>query len=144
MTRFLSIAALMLTAACATQPKVFTPSELVADAKSRITEVTVAETTELKSPILVDVREPYEYKRGYIPGAYNIPRGRLEWGIASHPELKGLTREQAKSAEIVVYCKSGGRGALAADTLQKLGYTNVRSIAGGFSAWEKADQKVAK
>ncbi len=142
MTRVLLIISLFFLVACTTQ--VYTPSELVAQAKSRITEVSVSEVTQLQNPILVDVREPYEYKRGHLPEAQNIPRGRLEWGISSHPRLKELNDEQARSAEIVVYCRSGARGALAADTLQKLGYTNVRSIAGGFLAWEKADQQVTK
>ncbi|MEM7281444.1 MAG: rhodanese-like domain-containing protein [Pseudomonadota bacterium] len=124
--------------------KVYTASELVADAKSRIVEISVADVANKSKPILVDVREPYEFRRGFVPGAHNIPRGRLEWAITGHPMLKALADDEKKSAEIIVYCRSGARGALATDTLQKLGYTNVRSMQGGFLAWESAELTVEK
>ena len=81
-------------------------------------------------PILVDVREKDEWVEGSIPGARWIPRGFLELRIEDQvPE---------KSAEIVLYCAGGTRSALAARALQDLGYTNVKSLAGGFSAWKRA------
>ncbi|HLK88531.1 MAG TPA: molybdopterin-synthase adenylyltransferase MoeB [Polyangia bacterium] len=81
-------------------------------------------------PILVDVREKDEWVEGSIPGARWIPRGFLELRIEDQvPE---------KSAEIVLYCAGGTRSALAARALGELGYTNVKSLAGGFSAWKRA------
>jgi sulfur-carrier protein adenylyltransferase/sulfurtransferase len=81
-------------------------------------------------PILIDVREKDEWVEGSIPGARWIPRGFLELRIEDQvPE---------KSAEIVLYCAGGTRSALAARALGELGYTNVKSLAGGFSAWKRA------
>ena len=84
-------------------------------------------------PILIDVREKDEWTEGYIPGARWISRGFLEQRIEDQvPE---------RSAEIVVYCAGGTRSALAAQSLAELGYTNVKSMAGGFSAWKRAGLK---
>ncbi len=81
-------------------------------------------------PILIDVREKDEWVEGSIPGARWIPRGFLELRIEDQvPE---------RSSEIVLYCAGGTRSALAAQSLAELGYTNVKSLAGGFSAWKRA------
>jgi molybdopterin/thiamine biosynthesis adenylyltransferase/rhodanese-related sulfurtransferase len=81
-------------------------------------------------PVLVDVREKDEYLEGYIPGARWIPRGFLEIRIEEQiPD---------KSADVVLYCAGGTRSALAARALADLGYSNVRSMAGGFTAWKRA------
>jgi rhodanese-related sulfurtransferase len=113
------------------------------DVKSQIREVdleTVRKTVEARQgksgdgngagPILIDVREKDEWSEGFIPGARWIPRGFLELRIEDQiPEL---------SSEIVLYCAGGNRSALAARSLAELGYTNVKSMAGGFSAWKRA------
>ena len=81
-------------------------------------------------PILIDVREKDEWIEGNIPGARWIPRGFLEQRIEDQvPET---------SSEIVLYCAGGTRSALAARSLEELGYTNVKSMAGGFTAWKRA------
>jgi molybdopterin/thiamine biosynthesis adenylyltransferase/rhodanese-related sulfurtransferase len=81
-------------------------------------------------PLLIDVREKDEWMEGFIPGAQWIPRGFLEQRIEDQvPE---------KNAAVVVYCAGGTRSALAADALGALGYSNVQSLAGGFSAWKRA------
>jgi len=81
-------------------------------------------------PILVDVREKDEWTEGYIPGAQWIPRGFLELRVEDQiPE---------RSSEVILYCAGGTRSALAARSLAELGYTNVKSMAGGFSAWKRA------
>src|SRR4029077_9204796 len=81
-------------------------------------------------PILIDVRDKDEWTEGFIPGARWISRGYLEQRIEDQvPD---------KSSELVLYCAGGTRSALAARTLQDLGYTNVKSLAGGFSAWKRA------
>jgi molybdopterin/thiamine biosynthesis adenylyltransferase/rhodanese-related sulfurtransferase len=81
-------------------------------------------------PALIDVREADEYAQGTIPGAVHIPRGFLEIRIErAVPD---------RDAPVVVYCASGTRSVLAARSLAELGYTNVRSLAGGFTAWKRA------
>jgi molybdopterin/thiamine biosynthesis adenylyltransferase/rhodanese-related sulfurtransferase len=84
-------------------------------------------------PVLIDVREKDEWTEGFIPGARWISRGFLEQRIEDQvPE---------RSAEIVLYCAGGTRSAYAAKTLAELGYTNVKSLAGGFGAWKRAGLK---
>jgi len=78
----------------------------------------------------VDVREESEYARGHLPGAIHIGKGVIERDIES--------RIPDAAAEIVVYCGGGYRSALAADALQKMGYTNVRSMDGGWRGWTAA------
>src|SRR4029079_19700902 len=84
-------------------------------------------------PVLIDVREKDEWSEGFIPGARWISRGFLESRIEDQvPE---------RASEIVLYCEGGTRSAYAAKTLAELGYTNVKSMAGGFSAWKRAGLK---
>ena len=81
-------------------------------------------------PVLIDVREKDEWMEGFIPGAQWIPRGFLELRIEDKvPE---------KDSAVVLYCAGGTRSALAARSLADLGYTNVSSLEGGFSAWKRA------
>ena len=117
----------------APQIKTMTTDEMVAEAKKyapQITPQTAKGQIDSGSYIILDVREPNEFKQGHIPGAINIPRGLLEFKIAdSIPN---------KDAKIIAYCKVGGRGALAAETLKILSYKNVENITGGWEAWLKA------
>jgi molybdopterin/thiamine biosynthesis adenylyltransferase/rhodanese-related sulfurtransferase len=105
--------------------------ELLAAAKSRITEI---DTTEAQRRIgtgevvVLDVREPDEYDQGALPGVLHIPRGHLE------AQIEG--RIVDKDQPIIVYCAGGVRSAFAADTLATLGYTNVVSMDGGFGKWK--------
>jgi rhodanese-related sulfurtransferase len=104
--------------------------DLVTDAKSQIIEIDPATAHgALKTALLLDVRESAEFEAGRLPGAINIPRGVLEFKIADHPHLS------QRDADILVYCKTSGRAALAALNLKRMGYTKVRSIHGGFDAW---------
>lgn len=107
--------------------------DLVQAAKANITEITIQQANALfaANSIPLDVRELLEYDTGHIPNARHIPRGMLEFQIANHPDF------QDKDASIVVYCKSGGRSALATDTLQQLGFTNVQSMLDGFDGWSQ-------
>lgn len=110
-----------------------TAQDLVAAAKQNISEIdTSAAQVRLASSLLLDVREPAEFAAGHLPGAVNIPRGVLEFQIGSHPAFQA--RQQA---EIVVYCQSGGRSALATQVLNQLGYAKAVSMAGGFKAWSE-------
>ncbi len=87
--------------------------------------------------LLLDVREPNEHHPGYIPGSVNLPRGVIEFNIGKQEywDSKFLYMP-LKDDLIIVYCKKGKRGILAAATLQKMGYTNVKYIEGGFKQWE--------
>jgi Rhodanese-related sulfurtransferase len=107
--------------------------KLVAEAKKNITEVPpeeVAEAAKTGEPLIIDVRDPEESCLARIPNAKTISRGTLEI------EIEEIAPDTA--APIICYCGGGGRGALAAESLQRMGYTNVKSIAGGFKAWKSA------
>lgn len=108
--------------------------ELVAAAKERIREVTPEEAeAALGNAVFVDVRENDEYATGAIAGALHIARGVIESTIAA--------RVPAVEAEIILYCGVGERSALAAESLQRLGYTNVSSLAGGVERWKREGRK---
>ena len=116
--------------------------ELVAEAKAQIKEITPAELKKTlpDRQVLIDVREPEEFAKGHIDGAVNIPRGTLEFAFKQHPVLAAnATKSPADLAdtEIVLYCGSGGRSALAAQSLQAMGFQNVYSLAGGIRAWRE-------
>jgi molybdopterin/thiamine biosynthesis adenylyltransferase/rhodanese-related sulfurtransferase len=104
--------------------------ELVAQARAAIVELTPGELAARSNDVdlLVDIRELEEYQQGSIEGAVFIPRGTLESAIAG--------RVNDEDAEIVVFCEVGARSALAAKALQDMGYTNVKSLAGGFVRWK--------
>lgn len=108
--------------------------DLVTQAKQHITEVNVTTAKQLLAQgniVLVDTREESEYAAAHIDNALLLPRGVLEFKIGAMPELAD------KSKAVLIYCRTGGRSALAAQTLQQLGYNNVLSMAGGFEAWQK-------
>lgn len=106
------------------------------DAKSRVNECDVAGAQDriAHGAVLIDVREDNEFDAGHAAGARHMSRGIIERDIVqAFPD---------KSAELVLYCGGGFRSALAADMLQKMGYTNVWSMDGGWKAWEDADAPV--
>lgn len=107
-----------------------TGTDLVTEAKQRIREVTPREVLELQrtnaAVIYLDVREPNEWNLGRLPNAMFLPRGNLESNIEAR-----VGRDEA----VVIYCARGNRSALAADTLQQMGYTNVASMSEGFGGW---------
>ncbi len=86
---------------------------------------------------LIDVREPNEYNAGYIPGSVNIPRGILEFNIGKEKFWDDqFMYMPEKTEEIIVYCKKGKRSILAAESLQKLGYENIKYLDSGWKGWE--------
>ena len=117
-----------------------TVQELVAEARGRIEEIAPDRLVAQRSGIVIDVREPAEYAQGHLPGAINLPRGVLEFQIHAHPAMACTTSEAlaVPDRDVVLYCLTGGRSALAADSLQALGFTRVRSLAGGLTAWRNA------
>jgi rhodanese-related sulfurtransferase len=105
--------------------------KLVTDAKTRITECTVEDVRQRlgrgESFVLIDVREESEFAAGHLPGAVHIGKGVIERDIeAKVPD---------PHTPLVLYCGGGFRSALAADALQKMGYTKVISMDGGWRAW---------
>jgi rhodanese-related sulfurtransferase len=106
-----------------------TGKDLINEAKLRIQEVSVADVQQMQrdntQAVYLDVREPNEWNLGHLPSALHIPRGQLEG------KIEGLAERDKK---IVVYCATGNRSSLAADTLKVMGYEAV-SLAGGFKAW---------
>jgi len=112
-------------------PKTF--QDFVREAQVRIREISAEDVLRKvqrgERLVVLDVREPDEYQRGHLPGAISIPRGVIE---GQAPQLL-----RDPGAEIVVYCASGMRSALAADTLQQMGYGNLHSMAGGFRDWSQ-------
>src|SRR6266487_5220104 len=112
---------------------------LVAEAKKKITEISPTDAAaKLQSgeAVIVDVREKDEWDEEHIPNATHLSRGTIELDIEERiPDLNAL---------IICHCGGGGRSALAADSLQKIGYKNVRSMAGGFKAWKAAGLPTTK
>jgi rhodanese-related sulfurtransferase len=107
---------------------------IVEDAKRRIREVTVLEVSDLiergAGVHLIDVREESEWVKGHLPGAVHLCKGIIE------RDIENAIGDH--NAHIVLYCGGGFRSALAADNLQKMGYTRVESMDGGWRAWTEA------
>lgn len=115
------------------------PHDLVVEAKSQIKEVPTAEAqTLLGKRVVLDVREYDEYAAGHLPGAINIPRGVLEFKIGMVPECAN------KDGAFLIYCRTSGRAALSAVQLQRIGYSNVISMAGGFDVWNTEQRPTEK
>jgi len=112
----------------------------VDDAKKRVRETNVEEVKEKMDHgakfVLVDVREESEFAKDHLPGAIHLGKGIIERDIEARvPDL---------DAEIVLYCGGGFRSALAADNLQKMGYTNVISMDGGIRDWREKGYPLTK
>jgi rhodanese-related sulfurtransferase len=117
-----------------------TAQDLVAEAKSCTQEITLkdAEQAIRQADVLIDVREADEFAAGHLAGAVLIPRGLLEFKLSAMPALA------SRDIQVILYCKTSGRAALAAQTMQAMGYLNVQSIAGGFDAWMAEGKPVVK
>ena len=114
--------------------------ELVEEARGRIREVSAgdvgARLARGEDFLLIDVREESEWSAGRIPGARHLGKGIVERDIeAAVPDT---------GTELVLYCGGGYRSALAAESLQRMGYTNVASMAGGFRAWREGRRPVER
>ena len=122
-----------------------TLSEILKGARERVREVGPAEAARLLAEdeglLLLDVRESEELAGGRLPGALHVPRGVLEPKAASDSPAR-LPELSDPSRPILVYCATGVRSALAADVLQSLGFGDVRSLAGGFAAWQSEGHPV--
>jgi molybdopterin/thiamine biosynthesis adenylyltransferase/rhodanese-related sulfurtransferase len=103
--------------------------ELLARTKTEISEVDARGAQEIDGATWIDVREIEEWQEGHLPGAVHVPRGNLE------SRIEGVVAD--RSTPIVLYCAVGARSAFAAKTLDILGYTDVHSLAGGFTDWKR-------
>ena len=116
-------------------------SQIVAEARQTVPELTVAQAKEELEQghvnLVLDVREPAEWEKGHIPGVLLAPRGMLEWYADPTTPYAKPELTTKRDARIIVTCASGGRSMLAAETLRKMGYTNVVNMAGGFNEWSK-------
>ena len=114
--------------------------DLIAEAKKKITEISPTDAEQKakssSDAVIVDVREKDEFEEGHIPDAVHMSRGMLELEIEDKFPDRNMT--------IICHCGGGGRSALAAESLQKMGYKNVRSMAGGFKAWKAAGLPTTK
>ena len=121
-------------------------SDFVDDAKTRITEITPEEARALlddPSWHFLDVREPDEFAAGHLPGARNVPRGFLE----VKADLVHQKRDPwlaDRERKLVLYCGGGHRSALAADTLQQMGFRSVRSLSEGWTGWLQRELPVER
>ena len=111
---------------------------IVNDARTRIKELTVDQVKQKldrkEKFVLVDVREESEWAKDHVAGAVHLGKGVIERDVEQ--------RIPDTAAEIILYCGGGFRSALAADNLQKMGYTNVWSMAGGWKAWKDSGAPV--
>jgi len=114
--------------------------KLVSDAKTRVKETNVEDVNRRMESaekfLLVDVREDNEWANGHLPGAVHMGRGIIERDIE--------TKVPETSTKMILYCGGGYRSALVADNLQKMGYTNVESMDGGWRGWTEAGLPTAK
>ncbi len=111
---------------------------LVAEAHQHVDVVNLEETCDmLKQGVnIIDVREPEEYKEGAIPGAINMPRSILEFVVGKY------LKEEDRNEPHVLYCRSGGRAALAAVTMKQMGYEKVHVMGKGFTHWEEEGRRI--
>ena len=115
------------------------PADVVAKTKATIKECSVRDVHQCigAGTIVIDIREPAEFERGHIPGSLHIPRGLLEFEIL--PTLgRCNVAVSPEECDIILYCGTGGRSALAAKSMDDMGFRNVRSMDGGIVAWAEA------
>ncbi|MBK9334554.1 MAG: rhodanese-like domain-containing protein [Ignavibacteria bacterium] len=112
--------------------------ELCDDVKKNIKECTVRDVMEMKKNneefILVDIREDNEFEKGRIKDAIHVGKGIIERDIHLHVD--------EHDRKIILYCGGGYRSAIAAESLQKMGYTNVISMDGGWKGWNKEEGEI--
>ncbi|HJX98286.1 MAG TPA: rhodanese-like domain-containing protein [Chthoniobacterales bacterium] len=114
--------------------------DLVADAKKKIAEISPTDAAQKakssSDTVIVDVREKDEFDESHIPNAVHMSRGMVE--------LEVEEKFPDRNTTIICHCGGGGRSALAAESLQKMGYKNIKSMAGGFKAWKAAGLPTTK
>lgn len=124
-----------------------TLADFISDAHQNVTHISADDLAERLEDsaaelVLIDTREPYEYERSHIPGALLIPRGLIESAADPHNARRVAALHQAREKWVVLYCDTGGRSTLAADTLQRMGFAHVLNLAGGLKLWEAEDYAI--
>ncbi|APV43221.1 sulfurtransferase [Pseudomonas frederiksbergensis] len=116
-----------------------TAHDLVTEAKALIEEVTIKDADQAiqDADVLIDVREADEYAAGHISGAIHASRGMLEFELTNDSILS------SRELKVMLYCKTSGRAALTAASMNNMGYLHVKSITGGFDAWISAEKPIA-
>lgn len=120
--------------------------DFVKEAKEQISEISTDDLQTMQEGdndmLIVDVREPGEFMHGHIKHAMLVPRGVLEAAAdINFPKSNEMLRS-AHDRKVIVYCATGGRSAMAAKTLQEMGFNQVLSLSGGFTAWEQAGKPI--
>lgn len=139
----LIIALILLFSGCCSKMKYPSPEQMVAQALKVVKMLTAEELNKLMDSeeiyTLIDVRQKSEHYYGFIPGSLVIPRGSIEFLIGKEDfwEEEGLYMP-LPDEKIIVYCRKGNRGTLAASSLMQLGYENVFTLDGGWKKWELA------
>ncbi len=112
--------------------------DYVAEARETIVEVTPSQVRDLLGSeyVILDVREPDEFAEGHLPGAKNISRGFLEVKADANHHKRDEAM-QDRNQKIICYCGGGYRSLMAAKTLLEMGFVEVKSMSGGFHAWEE-------
>jgi phage shock protein E len=128
--RLLILAVLCATPALAAEPPPPAVPDIAADA------LVGRQSTGDASLLILDVRSADEYAQGHVPGAINVPHDQLEGRLASLPELR--------DHDLVVYCRSGRRSALALEVLKRHGYTRLQHLAGDMEGWQGASRPIER
>jgi rhodanese-related sulfurtransferase len=117
-----------------------TLKEMIASARSGARETQPSEASTSPPDMIIDVREPHEYRESHVPEAVNIPRGLLELRADPNSPVRDEDLSADQSARILVYCTKGpgARSLLAAQTLTSMGYERVEVLDGGLIAWTEA------
>lgn len=120
--------------------------DFVMEAKKQITEVSGDDLLKMKEEksdlLIVDVREPGEFIHGHIEHAMLVPRGIIEAAADMDYPKSNETLREARNRPVIVYCATSGRSAMAAKTLQDMGFAEVYSLAGGFTSWEHEQKPI--
>ena len=123
-----------------------TAAELIAEANAAVDRIGADEAQKLvgnPDVVFLDVREPQELEtQGKVPGAVHIPRGLLEF--QADPASPSHRPELSAGKQVIVYCASGGRSALAAKTLKEMGVTRATNLLGGFNGWRETGGPVER
>lgn len=117
--------------------------DFIAEARSRIREISADELEEMigtrDNLLVVDVREAWEFEAAHIPDSILVPRGTLEGAADPGYKLRDPVLCEAYDRPVVLYCQTGGRSAMAVDTLNQMGFREVYNLAGGIELWEAED-----
>jgi len=122
-------------------------SQLIKDALENVKEIfpwDLADSLDLSKPLIVDVREPYEFDAMHIEKSINVPRGILETACEYNFEETIPELVEARNKTVIVLCRSGNRSIFVAEVMQKMGYTNVISLKTGLRGWNDAEYPLVK